>query len=61
MVLIKKEIISGISTYYVDKDITDAKAEELKNTFVKSKQIKLILDNDADVYTVFWDFHQLLL
>jgi hypothetical protein len=52
MVLIKKEIISGISTYYVDKDITDAKAEELKNTFVKSKQIKLILNNDADVYTI---------
>ena len=52
MVLIKKEIISGIPTYYVDKDITDAKAEELKNTFVKSKQIKLILNNDADVYTI---------
>ena len=52
MVLIKKEIISGIPTYYVDKDITDTKAEELKNTFVKSKQIKLILDNDADVYTI---------
>jgi len=52
MVLIKKEIISGIPTYYVDKDITDTKAEELKNTFVKSKQIKLILNNDADVYTI---------
>lgn len=52
MVLIKKEIISGIPTYYVDKDITDEKADELKNTFVKSSQINLILDDDADVYTI---------
>jgi hypothetical protein len=52
MVLIKKEIISGIPTYYVDKDITDIKAEEFKNKFVKSSQIKLILNDDADVYTI---------
>ena len=51
MVLIKKEIILGIPTYYVDKDVDDNKADEFKNTFVKSSQIKLIINDDADVYT----------
>ena len=52
MVLIKKEIINKIPTYYVDKDITDDKMQKLKNTIVKKSQIKLILTEDADVYTV---------
>jgi hypothetical protein len=52
MVLIKKEIISGIPTYYVDKDITDIDALEFKNTFVNPSQIKIIITEDADVYTV---------
>lgn len=52
MVLIKKEIILGIPTYYVDKDVDDDKAKNLKNTFVNKKQIKLIIDDDADVYTI---------
>jgi len=51
MVLIKKEIIRGIPTYYVDKNITDEKMNELKNTFVKPSQIDLIINDDADVYT----------
>ena len=52
MVLIKKEIINKIPTYYVDKDITDDKMQKLKNTIVTKSQIKLILTEDADVYTV---------
>jgi hypothetical protein len=52
MVLIKKENINGIPTYYVDKDIDDVKANALKNTFVKRSQIKLIINDDADVYTI---------
>lgn len=52
MVLVKKEIINGIPTYYVDKDMNDDKAHTLKNTFVKRSQIKLIINDDADVYTI---------
>lgn len=52
MVLIKKENINGIPTYYVDKDMDDVEAHALKNTFVKRSQIKLIINDDADVYTV---------
>ena len=37
--------------YYVDKLITDAKMETLKNTYVKPSQIKLIIDHDADVFS----------
>jgi hypothetical protein len=51
MVLIKKEIINGIPTYYVDKDVTDENANSLKNTYVKRSQINLIINDDADVYT----------
>lgn len=52
MVLIKKEIINNVPTYYVDKDMTDDEAHALKNTFVKRSQIKLIINDDADVYTI---------
>ena len=52
MVLIKKIIINNIPTYYVDKDISDSDAHKLKNQFVKRSQINLIINNDADVYTI---------
>jgi hypothetical protein len=36
--------------YYVDKDVTDAKMKNRANTRVKPSQIKLIINNNADVY-----------
>ena len=48
---IKKEKKGDLMVYYVDKLITDAKMETLKNTYVKPSQIKLIIDHDADVFS----------
>lgn len=48
--IIKKEKIKGIMVYYVDKDITDSKMESLLNTYVNPSHIKLIIDENADVY-----------
>lgn len=49
--IIKKEKKGNITIYYLDKDISDEKINSLKNTYVKPSQIKLIIKNDADVYT----------
>jgi hypothetical protein len=49
--IIKKEKIGNIWTYYVKKNIPDDKMEKLKNTYVKPSQIDLILEDDSDVYT----------
>jgi len=48
--LISKETKDGITIYYLDKDIDDEKMEKLKNTTVKPSQIKLIINDDADIY-----------
>lgn len=48
--IIKKENKNGITIYHLDKEISDDKMEQLKNTFVKKEQIKLIIVSDADVY-----------
>ena len=48
--IIKKEIKNKVTIYYVEKEITDEKMENLKNTYVKKSQINLIIDHDADVY-----------
>ena len=48
--IIKKEKNKSIMVYYVDKDIPDAKMDSLKNTYVNPSHIKLIIDEDADVY-----------
>lgn len=48
--IIKKEVKEGVTIYHVDKNITDAKMETLKNTLVKPNQIELIIDKDTDVY-----------
>jgi hypothetical protein len=52
MVLIKKEIIGGVPTYYVDKDVLDVELSKLSNAFVNPNKIKLIINDNADVYTV---------
>ena len=49
--IIKKEKKGNIDIYYVDKDITDEKMIEYKNTIVKPAQIKDVINFDADVYT----------
>ena len=48
---IKKEKKGDVTIYHVDKLITDDKMETLKNSNVKSSQIELIINDDADVYT----------
>ena len=48
--IIKKEKKGNITIYYLDKDIDDEKMDKLQNTRVKRDQIKLIIDDDADVY-----------
>ena len=50
--LIKKEKKGNVTIYYVDKNISDDKMLTLSNTYVKPNQIDLIIDDDADVYTV---------
>ena len=48
--IIKKEKNKSIMVYYLDKDIPDSKMDSLKNTYVNPSHIKLIIDEDADVY-----------
>jgi hypothetical protein len=49
--LIKKEKKGDITIYYVKKDISDEKMITYKNKHVSPTQIKLIINDDADVYT----------
>ena len=39
-----------VKTYRLKKKIPDNKVDKLGNTFVKPKQISLIINHDADVY-----------
>jgi hypothetical protein len=48
--LIKKEKKGNVTIYYVDKDYDDDKMESKLNKKLKSEQIKLIIDDDADVF-----------
>jgi len=48
--IIKKEKNNNITIYYLDKDINDEKMDALGNTYVKSSQINLIINDDTDVY-----------
>jgi hypothetical protein len=48
--LIKKEKEGSIIVYHVDKEYDDVKLEKVLNTFVKPQHIKMIIDEDADVY-----------
>ena len=49
--IIKKEKKGDITIYYVKKDISDEKMATYKNKHVSPNQIKLIINDDADVYT----------
>jgi len=49
--IIKKEKKANVTVYYVDKEFDDDKMEKRLNTKLKREQIKLIIDEDADVYT----------
>jgi hypothetical protein len=49
--ILSKTIVKGITTYRVDKILTDTQMLSIQNTQILPKQIKLILDTDADVYT----------
>ena len=49
--IIKKEKKGDITIYYVKKDISDEKMATYKNKHVSPSQIKLIINDDADVYT----------
>jgi hypothetical protein len=48
--IISKEKKDGVTIYYLDKNISDERMEKLKNTYVKSSQISIIINNDADIY-----------
>lgn len=50
--IIEKKKKANVTTYIVDKDYDDAKLDTILNTKIKPNQIKNIIDNDADVYTV---------
>jgi|LakMenEpi03Aug12_release.lakeMendotaPanAssembly.Ray.scaffolds.fasta_scaffold204821_2 hypothetical protein len=49
--IIKKEQKGNVTVYYVDKEITDEKMESYKNKKVRPTQIKLIINDNADVYS----------
>jgi hypothetical protein len=49
--IIKKEQKGNVTVYYVDKEITDEKMESYKNKKVTPTQIKLIINDNADVYS----------
>lgn len=49
--IIKKEKKGNIFIYLVDKNIDDVTFNKYKNTLVTPRQIDLIIDHDADVYT----------
>jgi hypothetical protein len=49
--LIKKEKKGKVMIYHVGKKFTDDKMDKLMNTYVKEKEIDLIIDHDADVYS----------
>ena len=49
--IIKKEKKGDITIYYVKKDISDEKIATYKNKHVSPSQIKLIINDDVDVYT----------
>jgi len=52
MVIVKTEVVKGIKTYTVRKDISDLDAEnKLLNKFVTQSMINDILKDDSDVYT----------
>ena len=48
--IIKKEQHGNVVVYYVKKNISDTDMMKIKNTFVKPKQIKLIIKDDCDVF-----------
>jgi hypothetical protein len=49
--IIKKEEKDGIKIYTVDKEYDDEHMEKRLNTFVKPNDIKMIINDDSDVYT----------
>jgi hypothetical protein len=49
--IIKKEKKAGVTIYHVDKDYDNEEMEKKMNHFVEPKDIKLIVDHDADVFT----------
>ena len=52
MAIIKTEIIKGVKTYTVKKDMSDTEADKkLINKFVTASMINDIIKDDADVYT----------
>ena len=48
---IRKEKKGDVDVYYVDKNMSDNAANNLKGSYVKKSQIHLIINSDADVYT----------
>jgi len=52
MAIIKTESKNGIKIYHVDKDISDEVVEKKVGSKLKRDQIKKIINEDADVYSV---------
>jgi len=52
MPIIKTEKKGGITVHYVEKDFDDNKMEKRLNKFIKPDQIKTIINDDTDVFTV---------
>jgi hypothetical protein len=50
--IIKTEVINGIKTYHVDKNFDDDTMDSKLNTFVDKKDIKDVIDESVDIYTV---------
>jgi len=51
MTIIKKEKKGNVTIFIVEKDFDDEKMETKMNKLLKPKDIKTIIDYDADVYT----------
>ena len=49
--IIKKEKQGDVTVYHVDKDYDHAAMEKKMNHFVEPKDIKTVIDHDADVFT----------
>ncbi len=50
--IVKKEKKGNITIYYVEKDYNDNKLTKVMNKKLRRNQIKEIIDEDADVYTM---------
>ena len=49
--IIETKKVNGITTYIVDKNITDKEMESRMNRFVDKNDINIIINHSCDVYT----------